>query len=336
MNANVPNNIDPKTFKAVLYSTDYKHKIAYITLNRPSRYNAISMSMPFEIKQSVMLANNDNNIHVIILRGNGKFFCSGYDLIDNAQSKDVRNNNNTKKTVNPCIQELPWDPNLDHTFMGENNVSHSIGGGFTSCFMSLFESKKPTIACVHGGAVAGGSDIALCCDLLLMTDDSKIGYPPTRLWGVPTTAMWAMKVGIQNAKYLLLTGKLINGIKAKEMGLALFTYKNKDVLYDETFKLACQISSVPLNQLWFNKSVLNVIADSQYNGIKNVQLLASILDGASRHTTEGMAFQKYCQKYSFKQAIKKRDSTKIDDIPEMIRDYQNDEQSKKDNVKAKL
>ena len=242
---------------------------------------------------AVIHANQDSDIKVIVVRGEGKFFCSGYDLKEYAQSE----------RGHPCSQKLPWDPHLDYIYMGNNNYP----SGCTACYMSLFHSKKPTIAVVHGGAIAGGSDIALCCDLLLMTKDAKIGYPPTRVWGVPTTAFWALRVGIQQAKRLLFTGDLIDGKEAVNIGLAMKCYDNKDLLYKQANKLALRISGVPSNQLWFNKLVINSFAESTSGSINNLQALASLLDGASRHTPEGIAFQKYAQEHGFKEAIKMRD-----------------------------
>eukprot|EP00483_Globobulimina_turgida_P006259 UN06269 len=187
--------------------------------------------------------------------------------------------------------------------MGNNNYP----SGCTACFMSLFHSRKPTIAVVHGGAIAGGSDIALCCDILLMTENAKIGYPPSRVWGVPTTAFWALRVGIQQAKRLLFTGDLIDGKESVKIGLALQCYKDKQVLDVEANKLALRMSGVPSNQLFFNKLVINSFAEATSGSIQNIQALASLLDGASRHTAEGIAFQNYAKKCGFKEAVKMKD-----------------------------
>jgi len=225
------------------------------------------------------------------------FFCSGYDLKLFAQSSPDHS----------YEEKTPWDPAQDFHFMGNNNYP----AGCTACYMSLFHSKKPTIAKIHGGAIAGGSDIALCCDLILMTKDSVIGYPPSRIWGVPTTAMWATRVGIQQAKRLLFTGELIKGTEATRIGLALQSYENKEILDKETLALAKRISSVPCNQLFFNKTIINYVSDSMSGGFDKLQLLSSLLDGAARHTPEGAAFKKYCEKHGFKEAIAIRDSNKI-------------------------
>jgi enoyl-CoA hydratase len=155
-------------FKTLLYEKD--GPVARLTLNRPDRLNAITEDMPFDIEASVNQANDDDGIHVIVLQGAGRAFCSGYDLKEFAE-KD-----------NDLIQDMPWDPMVDYKIMKR----------FTDAFFSLWRSYKPTICKVHGYAVAGGSDVALSCDMVVIADDARIGYPPARVWGCPTTAMWSI------------------------------------------------------------------------------------------------------------------------------------------------
>ena len=144
-------------------------RVATITLNRPERLNAIDLRMPPEIRAAVEEANRDDSVHVIVLTGAGRSFCAGYDLAVFAEASGP----------NPGVQEMPWDPTVDYRLMSR----------CTQDFMSLWRSHKPVIAKVRGHAVAGGSDIALCCDLVVMSEDARIGYPPARVWGCPTTAM---------------------------------------------------------------------------------------------------------------------------------------------------
>ena len=165
-------------------------RIATITLNRPERLNAIDQHMPRDIRAAVAQANDDDDVHVIVVTGAGRAFSAGYDLVDYAQTPGA----------NAGVQEMPWDPMVDFKMMYDN----------TQCFASLWRSYKPTIAKVRGFAVAGGSDIALSCDLVVMAADAKIGYPPARVWGCPTTAMWVYRVGAERAKRMLLTGDLID------------------------------------------------------------------------------------------------------------------------------
>ena len=185
------------TFATLIYET--AGRIARISLNRPERLNAIDERMPGEIRAAVERANADDGIHVIVLQGAGRGFCSGYDLKAFAETAGE----------NPGVQSMPWDPMIDYRFMKQ----------CTDDFFSLWRSYKPVICKVHGYAVAGGSDIALCADIVIMAEDAKIGYPPARVWGCPTTAMWVFRIGAEKAKRMLLTGDLIDGRQAKEMGL---------------------------------------------------------------------------------------------------------------------
>src|SRR5690348_13092369 len=175
-------------------------RVARITLDRPERGNGITMAMPRELTECVEQANLDRNVHVIALSGEGKGFCGGYDLVEYAEHQPQNHD-----------PSQPWDPVLDYQFMGRN-----VRG-----FMSLFHSDKPVVCKVHGFCVAGGTDMALCSDLLVIEDAARIGYPPARVWGVPTTAMWTHRLGPQRAKRLLFTGDLITGAQALDWGLAI-------------------------------------------------------------------------------------------------------------------
>src|ERR1700730_14115875 len=210
----------------VLYQRD--GRIARITLNRPEVMNAIDDQLPVELEAAVEKANNDPKAHVIVLAGAGKAFCAGYDLTYYAEAAGT----------NAGAQARPWDPMKDYAFMMRN----------TERFMSLFRSHRPVIGKVQGFAVAGGSDIALCCDLVVMAEDAKIGYMPARVWGCPTTAMWVYRLGPERAKRMLLTGDTVDGREAERMGLVLKAVPAAD-LDEEGEKLATRIASVPAHQL---------------------------------------------------------------------------------------
>src|SRR3954471_5586123 len=184
-------------FKTLLYAV--KERVARITLNRPERLNAINREMPREIRLAVEEANRDERVHVIVLDGAGRAFCAGYDLKMFAEEK------------NNLIQDMPWDPMQDYRVMK----------GYTDDMFSLWRSYKPTLCKVHGYAVAGGSDIALCADIVVMAEDARIGYMPARVWGCPTTAMWVYRLGAEKAKRMLLTGDTVDGRTAAEWGLVL-------------------------------------------------------------------------------------------------------------------
>ena len=267
----------------VLY--EKKGRIVYLTLNRPKRFNAIDNEMPAAIEKAVHKANDDADVHVIILQGAGAAFCSGYDLKEYAEKP------------RPVVgsQNMPWDPTIDYKMMKRN----------TEQFMSLWRSYKPTICKIHGYAVAGGSDIALCCDIIIMAEDAKIGYPPARLWGCPTTMMWVYRLGAEKAKRMLLTGDLVSGKEAYEMGLV---YKScpADELESAVNQLANRMAGIPQNQLMMQKMVIN----QAYNqmGMETTQMIATLFDGITRHSPEGVAFKERCEKVGFKKAVKERDS----------------------------
>lgn len=267
-------------------------RIARLLLNRPERLNAINDEMPREIRAAVDWANADDEVHVIVVEGAGKGFCGGYDLSLFGEGE----------IDHPCQQErAPWDPMVDYAFMKRN----------TEDFMSLWRSPKPTIAKVHGAAVAGGSDIALCCDLLVMADDARIGYMPTRVWGCPTTAMWTYRLGAMRAKEMMFTGNVIDGRTAAAWGLA-----NEAVPLDRleavTMALAERIAGVPRSHLAMHKMVVNQAMLSM--GLEQTQMMATVFDGITRHNPEGLWFRRYAQEAGFKEAVQWRDGGKP--IPE--------------------
>ncbi len=261
-------------------------RIARLLLKRPERLNAIGDATPREIRAAVEWANADDEVHVIVVEGAGKGFCGGYDLSGYAE----------QWLEHPCQQEkTPWDPMLDYACMKRN----------TEDFMTLWKSAKPTIAKVHGAAVAGGSDIAMCCDLLVMAEDARIGYMPTRVWGCPTTAMWTYRLGPMRAKQLMFTGDLIDGRTAADWGLATLAVPF-DALEAATLKLASRIAGVPRSHLAMHKMVVNQVMLSM--GLEQTQMMATVFDGITRHNPEGLWFRRHAQEHGFKSAVEWRDS----------------------------
>ncbi len=265
-------------------------RIATITLNRSDRLNAISMEMPGEIAHAVERANRDDSVHVIVVTGAGRAFCSGYDLVDFAQEEGEQPGSQLGRGDGG-----PWDPMLDFYGMYQN----------TQDFMSLWKSYKPTIARVHGPAVAGGSDIALACDIVIMADEAVIGYPPARVWGCPTTAMWVYRLGAEKAKRMLFTGDLINGQEARELGLVLESVPLED-LDERVQRLAERMAGVPKNQLMMQKLLINQAYENM--GLSNTQMFATLFDGITRHSPEGVWFKQRAEQVGFKQAVSERDS----------------------------
>jgi enoyl-CoA hydratase len=279
-------------------------RIARITLNRPQRGNGITMQMPRDLAACVERANLDPNVHVIALSGNGSGFCGGYDLVESAEGFGANAAADTRppkgSPIDPAViaanhdPRQTWDPVTDWQLMGRN-----VRG-----FMSLFYGDKPVVCKVHGFCVAGGTDMALCSDLLVIADDAKIGYPPARVWGSPTTSMWFYRLGLEKAKRLLFTGDCLSGKEAKEWGLAIESAPADKL--DERFEILLErIARMPINQLVMMKLLLNQTLLSQ--GLHQTQLLGTYFDGITRHTKEGYEFQRRAMEGGFKQAVRERD-----------------------------
>src|SRR3954449_11014410 len=274
------------TYQTLTY--EVRDAKAYLTLNRPDRLNAIDDVMPGEIRAAVDEANADDAVRVIVVAGAGRAFCAGYDL---------------KKFAEGAVGDrwasagggAVWDPVRDYREMRRN----------TDDFFTLWRSLKPTIAKIHGHAVAGGSDIALSCDLVVIADDARIGYPPARVWGCPTTAMWVYRIGAERAKRMLLTGDTIDGRTAAAWGLVVESVP-PDELDARVEALTDRMASVPINQLAMQKLMINQAYDNM--GLQGTQLLATLFDGITRHSPEGRWFQQFAAEHGFHEAVKWRDS----------------------------
>lgn len=192
------------------------------------------------------------------------------------------------------IPNSAWDPTIDYAMMSRN-----VRG-----FMSLFHANKPVVCKVHGFCVAGGTDMALCSDLLVIAEDAKIGYPPARVWGSPTTSIWVHRLGLEKAKRLLFTGDCLSGKEAVEWGLAIESAPAQEL--DERFEILLgRIARMPVNQLIMMKLLLNQSVMAQ--GLHTTQILGTVFDGITRHTQEGYDFQQLAMKKGFKEAVRERD-----------------------------
>jgi enoyl-CoA hydratase len=278
-------------------------RIGRITLDRPERGNGITRGLLTELERSVEEADLDPAIHVLLLAGNGAGFCGGYDLVESAEGRgDTPRPTGSPpgSPLDPLVMaanhdpEGTWDPMVDHAMMRRN----------VRAFMSLFHCSKPVVCKVHGFCVAGGTDMALCSDLLIIAADAKIGYPPARVWGSPTTSMWAYRLDPQRAKRLLFTGDSLSGSEALEWGLAIDAPPRYE-LDDRTEVLLDRIARNPLNQLQMMKLLVNQSLYAQ--GLHQTQILGTLFDGIARHTVEGYAFQQRAAEKGFRQAVRERD-----------------------------
>jgi enoyl-CoA hydratase len=272
-------------YKTLLYETD--GAIATITLNRPERLNTIVPPMPDEIEQAVIAANRDRHVRVIILRGAGRAFCAGFDFSDDfSHFKDLLETDGR------------WDPGKD--MIGAT----SAFAGPVPKFMSLWRSPKPVIAQIHGWCVGGGSDMALCADIVIASDDAQIGTPYSRVWGCYLTGMWLYRLGLTKAKWLALSGEALSGKEAAEIDLI-----NKAVpfaqLEDEVRRTAERLAQIPLSQLAAMKLIVNQAYENM--GLHATQTLGPILDGFMRNTPDALRFVEVAGKQGVGAAIAKRD-----------------------------
>jgi enoyl-CoA hydratase len=298
-------------------------RIARITLDRPERGNGITRRLVIELAACVERADLDPAVHVILLSGNGKGFCGGYDLVESAEGQG-RMGEGKEAAIRPPVRVAqrddggvlgaapagsPLDPqvmavNHDPTGTWDPMVDYAMMSRNVRAFMSLFHCAKPVVCKVHGFCVAGGTDMALCSDLLVIAADAKIGYPPARVWGSPTTSLWAQRLGPQRAKRLLFTGDSLSGLEALEWGLAIEAPAAED-LDERTEVLVRRIAQMPLNQLRMMKLLVN--QEQMAGGLHSTQVLGTVFDGITRHTAEGYAFQMRAAEVGFRQAVRERD-----------------------------
>jgi enoyl-CoA hydratase len=271
------------TFDAIDYST--AGPIVRITLNRPERLNAINRQLIADLRQAVIAANEDSTVRVIILSGAGRAFCAGYDLDWGTRAEDA-----TQREM-----AGHWDPVRDYEGMSRN----------VRVFMSLWESPKPVIAQIHGWCVGGGTDMALCADLIYMAEDAQIGYPPARVWGEPTSVIWVYRLGLEHAKRLMLTGESLSGAEAERVGLASKAVPAAELpaVVDE---MARKLATIPANQLAISKLLVNQAYENM--GLRTTQLIGTFFDGIARHTPEGVAWRDLAMKEGFREAVRRRDA----------------------------
>jgi len=241
--------------------------VATLTLNRPERLNTITPELIADFRAALGRALQDGAVRAIRLRGAGRVFCAGYDIEWGAE------------VMEEAEGSRPWDPIADF-----RNMS-----GFVDAYMSLWRSPKPVIAQVHGFCVGGGTDFALCSDLIVCAEDCRIGYPPARVWGSPTTAMWVYRLGLERTKRLLLTGDPLDGRRAVEWGLASEAHP-ADALDGAALALARRVALLPANQLHMMKLLVNQAYEQM--GMNVTQLIGTLLDGAARHTPEVTDFSR--------------------------------------------
>jgi enoyl-CoA hydratase len=280
---------------------DTEGAVATITLNRPERLNTIVPPMPEEVESAVNRAVAEESVKVIVLRGAGRSFCAGYDFAGGFHHWD-----------DAITTDGEWDPGKDFMW------ATSAGLGATPKFMSLWRSPKPVIAQVHGWCVGGGSDMALCADLIIASEDARIGTPYSRMWGAYLSGMWLYRIGLTRAKEHALTGKPLSGIEAVDVGLI-----NRAVPFErleaEVSEQAAQLASIPLSQLSAMKLVVNQAYENM--GLASTQTLGLVLDGLMRNTPDAKRFVALAEREGVAAVIAERDGP-FGDYSQAPRDQQ--------------
>lgn len=264
----------------VLYETD--GAVATLTLNRPERLNTITPELIQQFNAALDRAQADQSVRVIRLRGAGRSFCAGYDIGFGAEAMAT------------LERDGVWDPMADYALMS----------GYVDTYMRLWRSPKPVIAQIHGFCVGGGTDFALCSDLIICAEDCRIGYPPARVWGSPTTSMWVYRLGLERAKRLLLTGDALDGRTAAAWGLASEAVPAEQ-LDAVGLKLARRVALLPANQLHMMKLLINQAYEQM--GLHVTQMIGTLLDGIARHTPEGVDFTRRAME-DVRRAVGERDA----------------------------
>lgn len=272
-------------YETLLYGV--ADRVATITLNRPERLNTIVPPMPEEFEAAIKAAVRDDEVKVIVLRGAGRSFCAGYDFGGGFHHWDDQ-----------LATDGKWDPGKDFVFATAPAIAP------TQKFMSMWRAPKPVIAQVHGWCLGGGSETALCADIVIASEDARIGTPYARLWGCHLSGMWIYRLGLAKAKEYALTGKPLSGVEAERIGLI-----NRAVPFDrleaEVARTAAQLAAIPASQLAAMKLIVNQAYDNM--GLAGTQTLGPILDGLMRNTPDALRFIDLAEREGVSAVVRERD-----------------------------
>jgi enoyl-CoA hydratase len=264
--------------------------IAIITLNRPEKLNTLTESVVQGVADGIDAATASQRVRAVVLRGEGRVFTAGYDLVADAAGGW----SSPYDAPSAPPREGAWDPVRDYQWMNKN----------VERFMKIWHCPKPVIGQIHGFAVGGATDLVLCCDQLFMADDAYIGYAPSRIYGTPTTMIWVYRLGLEHAKQFLLTGQAIDAETAHRIGLVSHVYPEAE-LSDRVEEHAARFRHIPANQLALNKLLINQAFENM--GLRTTQLLGTLFDGVTRHTEEAYRWAESFSEKGFRSVISERD-----------------------------
>ena len=263
--------------------TEVSDGVGSIWLTRADEYNTITPALRDELADAIDAHDADAGVRVVLLRAEGPAFCSGYGL-----------DWSTAAQAWEGTDGRAWDSVADYRMMSR----------FVATYLKLWYASKPTVAAVQGWCIAGGTDLVLCADIVIAADGASFGYPPSRVWGTPTTAMWVYRLGLERAKRYLFTGDEIPAPEAARIGLVLETVPD-DRLQEHAFAFAKRMAQVPTTQLVMLKLLCNQTAENM--GLTSSRTLGTLFDGIARHTQEGLDFVERAQDVGFRQVVRDRD-----------------------------
>ncbi len=270
--------------------TELREGVFVITLTRSGEYNTITPALRDELSAAIDEGDASRG-HVILLRAEGPAFCAGYALDwGTAAQGEERAAGDPEGTAPRRV----WDSVADMRMIGS----------FVDVYMKLWYASKPTLAAVQGWCIGGGTDMVLCADMIVAGESASFGYPPSRVWGTPTTAMWVYRMGLERAKRYMLTGDEIPAPEAARIGLILEAVPDAE-LADRAFALAKRMAQMPLNQLIMLKLLANQTVENM--GFSSSRMLGTLFDGIARHTQEGLDFVRRAGEVGFRQAVRDRD-----------------------------
>jgi enoyl-CoA hydratase len=268
--------------------TETADGVRAIVLTRAAEYNTITPALRDELGASIDDADADPGVRVILLRAEGPAFSAGYGL-DWSTAAAFE-----EQALADGGERRVWDSVADLRMMKR----------FVDTYLKLWYAQKPTIAAVQGWCIGGGTDMVLCADIVIAGEGARFGYPPSRVWGTPTTAMWVYRMGLERAKRYLLTGDEISAAEAARIGMILETVPDAE-LEARAMGLARRMARLPVNQLVMLKLLANQTAENM--GLASSRLLGTLFDGIARHTEEGLDFVRRAQAVGFRQAVRERD-----------------------------
>jgi len=274
--------------------TETEQRVRSVVLCRPEAYNTITPTLRDELSAAIDAADADPEVRVILLRAEGPAFCAGYGLDWSTQAQ-AREGRPEAGPGRPGERDRIWDSVADMRMIGS----------FVDVYMKLWYARKPVLAAVQGWCIGGGTDMVLCADLIVAGEGATFGYPPARVWGTPTTAMWVYRMGLERAKRYLLTGDAIPAPAAAEMGMILEVVPDAEL---EAFALglARRMAKLPTTQLVMLKLLCNQTVENM--GLASSRTLGTLFDGIARHTQEGLDFVARAQEVGFRQAVRERDN----------------------------